>query len=672
MKAELKKAIENIRKQHGTEVIMELGGSTKLQIDVIPTGSLAVDNILGVGGIPRGRVTEIFGGESSGKTTLCLHVIAMAQKAGGVGAFIDAEHALDPEYARHLGVDTEHLLISQPDCGEQALEVAEALIKSGAVDIVVIDSVAALVPRSELDCEMGQSQMGVMGRMMSQALRKLVAVTSKSNTVLIFTNQLREKIGVMFGCFHYTTRVVLADGSTRKIGTIVNQKLPLSVLSFNNSTGAIEPKKIIGWHNNGRAEDFWQFVVNSSAGSGTRKFSCTANHMLVAPDGLVSANDISVGNFLLNVVNGFELSFDQETVAIGSALGDGSLRKTALRLGHGIEQKDYLLWKRDVFKSVANSLLVTDKKTSFDTVPLRVAWFQDAPFGKKKGNRNLSASFLSKLSIQAVAIWYQDDGTFSGSYEKWGRGKSEICCKSFSTDQRATLRDALVRIGFPAATVTKRGLLFSGENNFQFQEKISPYIHPSMNYKLHPKLRGAWAWELKGDAKPIWIVESQKVLKKYLKPKNRSTSRFDLTIEGNHTYLADHIVVHNSPETQPGGRALKFFASVRLDVRRVKTNSEDEVKVSNTVKIKAIKNKVASPYKECEIELVFGEGVCREKDLITFGVEKGLISKAGAWYTLSEQRFQGEDALKAYLKSNPDIADKLETSLRVILFPKEG
>ena len=210
MDADKKKALDmamhQIEKDFGKGSIMMLGeASAKMNIEVIPTGALSLDIALGVGGIPRGRVIEIYGPESSGKTTVALHMIAEAQKMGGYAAFIDAEHALDPEYARHLGVDIDDLLISQPDNGEQALEIADALVRSGAIDIIVIDSVAALVPRAEIEGEMGDSHVGLQARLMSQALRKLTGLISKSKCATIFINQIREKVGVMFGNPETTT-----------------------------------------------------------------------------------------------------------------------------------------------------------------------------------------------------------------------------------------------------------------------------------------------------------------------------------------------------------------------------------------------------------------------------------------------------------------------------------
>ena len=204
MKA-LETALSQIERQFGKGAVMRMGGQPQVRVPTISTGSITLDAALGVGGVPRGRVVEIYGPESSGKTTLALHVIANAQRSGGLAAFIDAEHAMDPEYASRLGVNLDDLLISQPDFGEQALEIAETLIRSGSIDVIVIDSVAALVPRAELEGDMGEAQVGLHARLMSQALRKLAGIVSKSRTCLVFINQVREKIGVMFGSPETTT-----------------------------------------------------------------------------------------------------------------------------------------------------------------------------------------------------------------------------------------------------------------------------------------------------------------------------------------------------------------------------------------------------------------------------------------------------------------------------------
>ena len=295
----LELAIAQIDKNYGKGSVMRLGDEVRQPISVIPTGSIALDVALGIGGLPRGRVVEIYGPESSGKTTVALHAVANAQAAGGIAAFIDAEHALDPEYAKKLGVDTDSLLVSQPDTGEQALEIADMLVRSGALDILVIDSVAALVPRAEIEGEMGDSHVGLQARLMSQALRKMTGALSNSGTTAIFINQLREKIGVMFGCGSWYTQVTLADGQTEKLGKIVNQKMDVEVLSYDFESGSIVPRKVTNWFNNGKTEEFLHFKVDRvwrRGRSRPARLAMTRNHLIRTPGGWREAEEIRVGD----------------------------------------------------------------------------------------------------------------------------------------------------------------------------------------------------------------------------------------------------------------------------------------------------------------------------------------------------------------------------------------
>src|SRR4051812_4699504 len=370
-------ALAQIDKQFGKGSVMRLGERPVVQAAIIPTGSIALDGALGVGGLPRGPAVEGYGPESRGKTTVALHAVANAQRAGGIAAFIDAEHALDPEYARALGVDTDALLVSQPDTGEQALEIADMLIRSGALDIIVIDSVAALVPRAEIEGEMGDSHVGLQARLMSQALRKITGILSNSGTTAIFINQLREKIGVMFGCFSYSTMVTLADGTQEKIGKIVNRKMDVEVLSYDPQSGRVEPKKIVNWFNNGPAEHFLQFTVAKSGGNGRAQFAATPNHLVRTPGGWREAGELIAGDRVM-LAEERRLSEQQWQVVLGSLMGEGDLSPNRrerpgvrFRLGHGAGQPDYLQWKVELLGNIPCSRRIDSRGAAFaDFTPL--------------------------------------------------------------------------------------------------------------------------------------------------------------------------------------------------------------------------------------------------------------------------------------------------------------
>ncbi len=478
----LEAALSDLTKRFGDGTIVRLGDATHLAVEVIPSGSLTTDIALGVGGIPRGRITEIYGPESSGKTTLCLHVIAEAQKRGGLCAFVDMEHALDPAYAERIGVNVDTLYVSQPDTGEQALEITESLVRSGALDVVVVDSVAALVPRAEIEGEMGDAFVGLQARLMSQALRKLSGAIKHSNVAVLFTNQLREKVGVMFGCFHYSARVVLADGTTEKIGKIVNQKMDVEVLSYNVKTREFEPRRIANWFDNGPTDSFLEFKVAGSD-NGVREFQCTPNHLLLTADGYVAAGELKVGQQLI----------------------------------------------------VAQPIPVLAMSGGIDSMP----------------QLTYEPASMPILDIQRV--------------------------------------------------------------------------------------------------KPV-----------------ENNHRFDIEVEGNHCYVVDGVVVHNSPETTSGGRALKFYASVRLDIRRIQSIKQGGESIGNRVKVRVTKNKVAAPFREAEFDMMFYEGgISKVGEIVDLGVELGIIDKRGAFFRYNDGLLgQGREAAKQFLLQNPAVSNEIEQAIR--------
>jgi recombination protein RecA len=605
----LENALAQIERAHGKGSVMRLGDEVRSPIEVIPTGSIALDVALGIGGLPRGRIVEIYGPESSGKTTLALHAVANAQRAGGIAAFIDAEHALDPEYASKLGVDSDALLVSQPDTGEQALEIADTLIRSGAIDIIVIDSVAALVPRAEIEGEMGDSHVGLQARLMSQALRKITGALSNSGTTAIFINQLREKIGVFFGCFHYNTRVTLADGTQEKIGKIVNQKMAVEVLSYDPETDRIVPRKIVNWFDNGPTDEFLQFTVAKSGKNGRAQFAATANHLIRTPGGWCPAGELLAGDRVM-VTEPHRLSSQQMQVVLGSLMGDGNLSSNRrdrsgvrFRLGHGPKQVDYLDWKVSLFANIGCSRRTNATGAVFaDFTPLpeldelrQAVYFGD-------GKKHLSDEYLKALTPLALAIWYMDDGCFTarskGVQERTqgGSGRIEICVDAMSIGTRDRMVDYLRDThGLDAKLITRGAraqqiIQFTTASSAAFQEIVAPWVHPSMEYKLLPRFRGLFHF------KPEFVAPSERpvparILDIHVKPKTRSMHRFDIEVEGNHNYFVDGVMVHNSPETTTGGKALKFYASIRIDVRRIETLKDGQEAVGNRTRAKVVKNK---------------------------------------------------------------------------------
>ena len=673
----LEMAVSQIERQFGKGAIMKLGEGAQRRVDVIPTGALALDLALGVGGVPRGRVVELYGPESSGKTSLALHIVAEAQRNGGIAAFIDAEHALDPVYARAIGVDVDELLISQPDTGEQALEIADMLIRSGALDVIVIDSVAALVPRAEIEGEMGDAHVGLQARLMSQALRKLAGSLSKSRTTAIFINQLREKIGVMFGCFQYSTRVTLADGTQEKIGKIVNQKLPVEVLAVDPETGSVEPKKVVGWFDNGNADHFLQFTVYKPEGNGRAQFAATANHLLATPGGWREAGEIMAGDRVLMPMKHY-LSDQQRQLVLGGLMGDGAISpkrphlngagiKSRFRFGHGPKQDDYAHWKADLLHGVPLTISKHSKGgLMVETTPMaELDVLREAVY--VGGKKVFSWDYLKELTPFALAVWYLDDGSFAERRNDGSAGRSDICVQAMDrgTQRRliALLRESL---GLSCKLIDRAGkavIVFDRDGTEALHDLIAPYVPHCMAYKLlrHHRGRGQVVVE---PAKERFELTAVPVIDIAIKPPTKSMRRFDIEVEGHHNYLVDGVMVHNSPETTPGGRALKFYSSVRLDIRRIESIKDGAEDVGNRVRVKVAKNKMAPPFRKAEFDIMFGHGISREGSLLDVAVDQGIVKKSGAWFTFDDDQLgQGRENAKQFLRENPEVAVQLQAKV---------
>jgi recombination protein RecA len=683
-------ALGQIEKQFGKGSIMRMGENMNFAIESIPTGALALDMALGIGGVPRGRIVELYGPESSGKSTLAMHVVAEAQRNGGVCAYIDAEHAMDPVYARAIGVNVDDLLISQPDTGEQALEIVDMLIRSGALDVVVIDSVAALTPRAEIEGDMGDTHVGLQARLMSQALRKLTGGLSKSNTVAIFINQLREKIGVIYGCFQYNSRVVLADGTTEKIGKIVNQKLPVEVLSFDPKTGSVVPKRVVNWFNNGTTEEFLQITVAKPMKNGRAQMGCTPNHLIRTPSGWVEAGALKVGDRVLEALPHY-LSDYQWAALRGTLMGDGAVSPTKsghgarFRYSHCAAQAEYADWKATLFSNVESSRFVrSDGVVTYDFQPLpELADLRHSVY--VDGKKVLGDDYLKSLSALSLALWYMDDASFSirskGAQERTKdlTGRAEICVEAMEPNSRLRLVSYLADTWGIRATLRESGrtrkavLTFTNAETAKLHALIAPYVHPSMDYKLLPRFRGQFNVQPEFEPTRYELV-AMPIVDIRVKPKTRSMVRFDIEVEDSHNYLVDGVVVHNSPEVTPGGRALKFYSSVRLDIRRIESIKDGTEVVGNRTRVKVVKNKCAAPFRQAEFDIMYGQGISREGSILDVAVELGFVKKAGAWFTYEgEQMGQGRENVKTFLRENPqtmaEIDERVRTHLAQSLIP---
>ena len=677
----LEAALGQIEKQFGKGSIMRMGENLHMNIESIPTGALALDMALGIGGLPRGRIVELYGPESSGKSTLAMHVVAEAQRNGGVCAYIDAEHAMDPVYARAIGVNVDDLLISQPDTGEQALEICDMLIRSGALDVIIIDSVAALTPRAEIEGDMGDTHVGLQARLMSQALRKLTGGLSKSNTVAVFINQLREKIGVIYGCFQYSARVVLADGSTEKIGKIVNQRLPVEVLSYDATTGVMVPKRVVNWFDNGTTDEFLQVTVAKPWKNGRAQIACTANHLIRTPGGWTEAGRLRVGDRVLEALPHY-LSEFQSAVLRGTLMGDGAISPSRsgngarLRYSHCERQTDYADWKASLFANIGSSrqvradgVVVYDFQPLPELAPLRHAVYVD-------GKKVFDDDFFKVLTPLSLALWYMDDANFQIRSE--GKqagtanlsGRAVICVEAMEPDTRRRLVEYLADTWGIHTTLKLSGskkkaiLVFATSETAKLHALIAPFVHPSMDYKLLPTYRGRF------DVTPVFSpvrreLVAMPVTGVKVKPTTRSMRRFDIEVEDSHNYLVDDVVVHNSPEVTPGGRALKFYASVRLDIRRIESIKDGTDVVGNRTRVKVVKNKCAAPFKQAEFDIMYGQGISREGSVLDVAVELGFVKKAGAWFTYEgEQMGQGRENVKAFLRENPQTMAEIDARVR--------
>jgi recombination protein RecA len=435
-------------------------------------------------------------------------------------------------------------------------------------------------------------------------------------------------------------------------------------MSYNTTTGAFEPRKIVNWFNNGPTDTFLQFTVAANEGNGRHCFACTPNHLLLSDYGYKPAEELQVGDRLMTMVEHY-LSPTQQQVVLGSILGDGSLRRvktfnSSLRIGHGAKQDDYCHWKQSLFAGLIGSQTTNLRGGhSFDTIPMYELTSLFEQNYDERG-KHPSQALIDRLTPLAVAIWYMDDGTFDSERQN----RCSISCPGFPLDKQ----QALVRWFHQndiMATLDACGRINFGVNEIRkFHALIAPYVHPSMEYKLLPDMRGrfvplATQPERTSKAVPLPITDI------HVKPETRGMNRFDIEVADNHCYVVDGVVVHNSPETTTGGQALKFYSSVRMDIRRIETLKQGQDPIGMRSRVKVVKNKVAPPFRQAEFDIMANEGISREGNILDVGVEREIIRKSGAWFYLGEDRLgQGRENVKTFLKENPELANEIERLIR--------
>jgi recombination protein RecA len=439
----------------------------------------------------------------------------------------------------------------------------------------------------------------------------------------------------------------------------------------------------VNWFDNGPAEKFLQFTVEKSGGNGKSQFAATPNHLIRTPGGWTEAGELIAGDRVL-AAEPHLLSDQQFQVVLGSLMGDGNLSPNRrdrngvrFRLGHGAKQLEYLQWKTALMGNIGHSKRENAAGSHFvDFTPLpELGELQRAVY-LGDGKKFFSEDYLKALTPLALAIWYMDDGSFSlrskGLQERTtgGSGRIEICVEAMSEGTRTRLCDYLrdthgldVRLRL-SGSAGKAVLVFSTAATAKFQELVAPYMAPSMEYKLLPRFRGQGALTPQF-AEPTQHLVPARVLDVHVKPPTRSMHRFDIEVEGNHNYFVDGVMVHNSPETTTGGKALKFYASVRLDVRRIETLKDGTDAVGNRTRVKVVKNKVSPPFKQAEFDILYGRGISREGSLIDMGVDQGFIRKSGSWFTYDgEQLGQGKENARNYLLENVDVANEIEKKIK--------
>ena len=641
-------------------------GKPNISCDIIPTGILTVDLATDVGGIPRGRITEIFGPEYSGKTTLALAVAASAQKQGGVVAFIDAEHALDSAWTAKIGVDLEKILFSQPDYGEQALQIVERLAASGAVDLIIIDSVSALVPKAEIEGEIGDHHVGAQARMMSQALRMLNGVTHKTNTAIIFINQLRMKIGVSFGCLHADNKINFVDGRSIRIKDVVTNRIKGEVWSYNEDNRTFVPSKIVDWHCNGKVkskDDYLSIAIKGPGNkNGRMNIIVTPDHKVMTQSGWAMAKDLRVGSKLLSKQRSL-LTDTFGDFLKGVLSGDSHIATAKGHLSSSLKIRDnvdpdYMKWK-------INKL---NEMNFVKSIHKGYTYFSSAQYSELNDIKNNFPNrdpmiLLSEFNWVGFAVWIMDDATYA-------RNRYSLSIKRFkgNFDKLDQISRRLDQIGLYHYMSNGGRIQFDKNVSDKIASNIGRYVPQCMRHKL-PSIANAYIEFKLNKSQEFTSTYAEVVRIKH--PNKRQMlnfGKYDISVEEHHNYSVggkhNGVIVHNSPETTSGGRALRFYSSLRLDIRKIGTIKDGTEAIGNQTRVKVVKNKVGRPFRTGEFEISFSDGINKAGCLIDVAVSNSILRKSGGNHYWKEIKLgASRNATVQFLKENQDVYGQIEAEV---------
>lgn len=649
------------------EQIMSIEGGS-LEMPRWTTDIMGLDYILG-GGVPKGRIIEIFGPESSGKTTVALHMAAGIHAADpeSIVGIVDTEHAMDKVYMQSLGIDLSRVIMSQPNSGEVAVNIVLDMAKKG-VEFILLDSIASTRSEREIQEEIGKDVIGSHAKLMGRFFSRATAPVARSGSVLVCTNQTREKIGVMYGCLHADVLVNFTDGRSIPIRKVVEDRIEGKVWSFNEEKNLFEEKSILDYHYNGKVsknEDYIHFETESINGGrgGRYGFAVTPDHKVYTDSGWKKAKDITKEDRLLSKydsnVNGTYGDFMN-----AKFIGDSTLQirttNTANFMLSNNEQKEYLDWQLNKLKPFLNFTHNSGSERSEFT-------YEFAKIKKELGTRDPLYFFDGRYSDLGMALWVMDDGTYD-SYDYHNRIIISAGRLIGDNDRLDLISSKLTELGFEnTCRHVDATFNFTSSATNKIAERIAKYVPECMQYKLPEKYRGLY--------EEFELSNSSEIKEDFVKILNirfasdrqmRQKGKYDITVEDNHNYMVGGVdggvIVHNSNQTTPGGNATKFYASIRIETKKSvsKQNQHfeegsDEI-TGNKVTFKSIKNKTAPPLRERDFIMLYGVGVDSVTDTLEMAVDLDIIKKGGAWYELPDgQKFQGMKNLSLALKEDADL-----------------